>query len=153
MRSRAARILLSLSALGVALALGVGYLLSHWLYVPPEPVAISRQFIDLVQAGDLSEAYLLTTQRGFVGATPAEFDAKIRHELGVDSFPTHRPIKMIRVTSGPQSYGNRLRRWLLGRTLDPDEISVDYYVEISFEVRLASHDGKWRIVYFQSHAM
>ena len=151
LRSRVSRVLLSLAVLGVAPSIGYG--LSHWLYVPPEPLAISRQFIDLVQAGDLSKAYLLTEQRGFVGATPAEFDAKIRHELGLASFPTHRSVEMIGSTSGPQSYGNRLRRWLLRRKLDPDQISVDYLVEIPFEVRLAPDQGSWRSVYFQSHAI
>ena len=153
LRSRVSRVLLSLAALGVVLSIGAGYGLSHWLYVPPEPLAISRQFIDLVQAGDLSKAYLLTAQKGFVGATLTEFDARIRHELGIASFPTHRPVEMIRITSGPQTYGNRLRRWLLGRKLDPDQVSVDYFIEIPFEIRLAPDQGTWRIVYFQSHAM
>ncbi len=107
----------------------------------------------MVQAGDLSKAYLLWEQRGFVGATPAEFDAKIRHEWGIESFPTHRSVEMLGITSGPQSYGNRLRRWLLRRKLDPTQISVDYLVEIPFEVRLAPDQGSWRIVYFQSQAM
>lgn len=91
MRSRLARILHGLAALGVVVALSAGFLLSYWLSVPPEPLAISPHFIDLVQAGDLSEAYLLTAQRGAVGASLAEFDAKIRHELSVDSFPTPSP--------------------------------------------------------------
>ncbi|HUH84857.1 MAG TPA: hypothetical protein VLX85_09605, partial [Stellaceae bacterium] len=106
LRSRVVKVFLGHASLGVVLALVAGYLLSRWLYLPPEPLAISRHFIDLVQAGDLSEAYLLTTQRGFVGATPAEFEARIRHELGIDSFPIHRPVEMIGVTSGPRTYGN-----------------------------------------------
>jgi hypothetical protein len=153
LRSRISRVLLCLAALGVAVSIGAGYGLSHWLYVPSEPLAISRQFIDLVQAGDLAKAYLLTAQEGFVGATLTEFDARIRQELGIASFPTHRAVEMIRITSGPQTYGNRLRRWLLGRKLDHDQVSLDYFIEIPFEVRLAPDQGTWRIVYFQSHAM
>jgi len=45
--------------------------------------------------------------------------------LGIDAFPSHRSVEMTRITSGPQSYGNWLRRSLPGRKLDPDEISVD----------------------------
>jgi hypothetical protein len=152
LRSRRSKVFLRAAVLGILLAIGAGYVLSHWRYVPPEPLAISQTFIDLVQAGDLSAAYLLTDQRGGVGATFAAFDANIRHQLGIDSLPSHRPTQMIGVVSGPQTYGNRVRRWLLGRELDPDQISIDYWVGLPFEIRLAIYEGNWRIVFFQSHA-
>jgi hypothetical protein len=155
LRSRASKALLCAAALGAFLSIGANYALSRWRYIPPEPLAISRHFVDLVQAGDLSDAYLLTTGGSDVGATLAEFDARIRQQLLIDVFPTDRPVKLIGIRSGSQSYGNRLRRWLSGRTLDPapgEQFSVDYLVGLLFEVRLAFYEGKWIIVYFQSHA-
>jgi hypothetical protein len=42
----------------------------------------------------------------------------------------------------------------MGRKVDPDQVSVDYYVGMPFEVRLRSDDaGKWRITFIQSHAI
>ncbi|MDE1153755.1 MAG: hypothetical protein PW788_14570 [Micavibrio sp.] len=141
------------AAIGVFLIVSAGIALSCLRYIPPEPMDISRRFIDLVQAGDLPAAYLLTEQKGAVGATLKDFEANIRRQLGVTTFPMHRPIEMLGIRSGPQTYSNRLRRWLMGRRLDSDLISIDYYVSLPFEVRVAFHDDKWRIVYFQSHAI
>jgi len=60
---------------------------------------------------------------------------------------------MLGIRSGPQTYGNRFRRWVMGRVVEPDLISIDYNVAVPFEIRLALQGDKWRIVYFQSHAM
>ena len=140
-------------AAGIVLSAGGFYALSHWRYVPPQPLAIARRLIDLVQAGDLAEAYRPTAARGAVGGTLAAFEGNIRRQMGIGAFPTRRGVVMIGVTSGPQTYGHRLRRWLAGRKLDPDEVSVDYFVGLPFEIRLAFEPGGWRIVAFQSHAM
>lgn len=151
-RARAGKGLLAAAVVAIALLLGAAYALSHCDYVPREPLAVSRRFIDLVQAGSLAEAYRLTTERGAVGGNLEEFQSRIRRQLGIGDFPTHRAVALVGITSGRQSYGNRLRRWLTGRKLDPDEIGVDYVVEIPFEIRLVAEGGTWRIVFFQSHA-
>ena len=110
-------------------------------YVPREPLAISREFVERIQAGDLADAYRLTNQGADVGRTPDAFEANVRHEL-------------IGAHGAFQSYGNRLRRWIAGRKVNPDQVSVDYYFGPPLEVRLTSDDaGNWRIIYFQSHAM
>jgi hypothetical protein len=153
LRSLTSKGLLYAAVLGVFLMIGAGYTLSRWHYIPPEPLAISRRFIDLVQAGDLPAAYLLTNRGSYVGTSLATFEANIRYQMAIDAFPTDRPVLRIERPSNPQTYGNRLRRWLLGRKLDQDQISFDYSVGgLPFEVRLAFYEGKWRIVYFQSHA-
>jgi hypothetical protein len=141
--------------LAAVVVTGVGYALSRSSCVPEEPFTISRNFIDLVQAGELDRAYLLTDQRMDVGRTLATFETKIRWELRIDAFPTHRTVKFIDSRGGSQSCGNRLRRWMFGRKIDPDSINIDHFVgEHPFETRLTSDDkGRWRIAFFQSHAM
>jgi hypothetical protein len=116
------------------------------------PLEISRNFIDRVQAGDLDGAYMLTSREASVGSSFAGFEASIRRQMGIDAFPAERPVELIG-TRGFQSYGNRLRRWITGRKIDPDQVSVDYFIGLPFEVRLKSNDkGEWRVTYFQSHA-
>jgi hypothetical protein len=135
-------------------ATGSGYLLSRSNCLPDAPLAISRNFIDLVRVGQLDRAYHLTDRRISVGSTFAAFEAKIRDEFPIDTFPTRPAGELIGSRSGFQSCGNRLRRWVSGRKIDPDIMSVDYVLGAPFEVRLTSDDqGQWRISYFQSHAM
>src|SRR5262249_11383551 len=55
-------------------------------YVPREPLAISREFVELIQAGDLTDAYRLTNHGAEVGRTLDAFEANIRHQLGVEAF-------------------------------------------------------------------
>jgi hypothetical protein len=106
-----------------------------------------------VQAGDIDRAYLLTNRGPAVGSTLAAFANRIREQLGVTTFPLDRTIDVIG-RHGIQSCGNRLRRWVLGRKIDPDELSVDYWFDGPFEVRLGSDSNEqWRVIFFQSHAM
>ncbi len=53
-----------------------------------------------------------------------------------------------------QSYGNRLRRWINGESVDQTEANVDFSVGgVPFKVGLVrSKDGRWRVRNFQSHA-
>ena len=131
-----------------------GYVLSRSSCLPDAPLAISRNFIDLVRAGEFDRAYQLTDRHISVGSTLAAFEAKIRGQLPIDIFPTSPAAELIGSRSGFQSCGNRLRRWVSGRKIDPDIMSVDYVLGAPFEVRLTSDDqGQWWISYFQSHAM
>ena len=135
-------------------AIGSRYVLSRSNCLPDAPLAISRNFIDLVRAGELDRAYQLTDRRISVGSTLAAFEAKIRGQLPIDTFPTSPAAELIGSRRGFQSCGNRLRRWVSGRKIDPDIMSFDYVLGAPFEVRLTSDDqGQWRISYFQSHAM
>ncbi len=135
-------------------ATGSGYLLSRSNCLPDAPLAISRNFIDLVRAGELDRAYQLTDRRISVGSTLTAFEAKIRNQLHIDTFSTSLAAELVGSRSGFQSCGNRLRRWVSGRKIDPDIVSFDYVFTAPFEVRLTSDDqGQWRISYFQSHAM
>jgi hypothetical protein len=125
----------------------------HQRYVPPEAVEISRRFISFIESGSLREAYALTTQDGLSGPTFESFESKIKNRIGQIVVEARPPIQWVGVRNGFQTYGNRLRRWLAGRKLDPDMLSLEFTVGAPFEVRLVSSgDGKWKISYFQTHA-
>jgi hypothetical protein len=105
-------------------------------------------------AGGRARPRLSADRRISVGSTLAAFEAKIRGQLPIDTFPTSPAAELIGSRSGFQSCGNRLRRWVFGHKIDPDIMSVDYVLGAPFEIRLTSDDqGQWRISYFQSHAM
>jgi len=153
MRRRAFACLFGGMILLVLLSIGAWHVFSRCQYIPRSAKDISRQFIDLVQNGDLAQAYRLTNQGMYVGRTFSTFETNIRRQFAANAFPTHRPVEFNGNRSGSQSYGNVLRRWLHGRTIDPDEVSLDYNVGLPFEVRLSSDGhGHWQIIYFQSHA-
>ena len=152
-RRRIGRLTLFLVAITMT-ATGSGYVLSRSNCLPDAPLAISRNFIDLVRAGEFDRAYQLTDRRISIGRTLAAFEARIRNQLGIDTFPASPAAELIGGRNGFQSCGNRLRRWVSGRKIDPDIMSFDYVFGVPFEVRLTSDDqGQWRISYFQSHAM
>jgi hypothetical protein len=125
----------------------------HQRYVPSEAVEMSRRFISLIESGNLREAYALTTQDDLSGSTFEAFETKARNRINQVVFAAHPPIQWVGERGGFQTYGNRLRRWLAGRKLDPELLSLEFTVGAPFEVRLVSvGEGKWKIRYFQTHA-
>jgi hypothetical protein len=125
----------------------------HRRYIPAEAIETSRRFIALMESGDLRDAYALTAQDRLCGTSFQAFEAKARIQLAEVVQRTHPPVEFVRESNGFQTYGNRVRRWLAGRKLDPDTLSLEFMVGTPFEVRLVSSgDGKWKIAYFQSHA-
>jgi hypothetical protein len=131
-----------------------GSVIAHFPYISSPAQVMSRQFIDFVLCGDLQAAYRLMDKDVPAGATFTAFEAEVRQQLPLENPPVPQSVTFTGYRGDFQSYGNRLRRWLRGRKLDPDRASFDYTVGVPFEVRLASDAaGGWRIVYFQSHAM
>ena len=125
----------------------------HQRYVPPEAVETSRRFISLIESGNLREAYALTTQDDLSGATFKAFETRTKNRIDQTVFAAHPPIQWVGERGGFQTYGNRLRRWLAGRKLDPNLLSLEFTVGTPFEVRLVSvGEGKWKISYFRTHA-
>jgi len=125
----------------------------HQRYIPPEAVETSRRFISLIESGNLREAYALTTQDELSGATFEAFETRTKNRIDQTVFSAHPPIQWVGERGGFQTYGNRLRRWLAGRKLDPNLLSLEFTVGAPFEVRLVSvGEGKWKISYFQTHA-
>jgi hypothetical protein len=125
----------------------------HQRYIPTDAIETSQRFISLIEAGNLREAYALTTQDALSGSTFEAFTANAQHRIDSRLGSNGTPIRWKGVHYGFQSYGNRLRRWLAGRKLDPDTISLEFDVGAPFEVRVvSSSNGKWKISYFQIHA-
>ena len=151
-RSRSKGVVLLVLALlilcGVA---GAGYWGLHRQYVPPDAITLSERFLSLIKAGNLAEAYSLTTQDALPGRTLEQFESNVHRRVAVDALTS--TVEWRGVRGGFQTYGNRLRRWLAGRKLDPDSIGLEFEAGPPVEVRVISlPDGKWRITYFQTHA-
>jgi hypothetical protein len=125
----------------------------HQRYIPLEAVETSRRFISLIESGNLREAHALTTQDDSSGATFEAFETRTKNRIDQTVFVAHPPIQWVGERGGFQTYGNRLRRWLAGRKLDPNQLSLEFTVGTPFEVRLVSvEEGKWKISYFRMHA-
>lgn len=120
----------------------------HWLkagYTQIKPRRIAHEFHQLLKSGNFQDAHQLTVKSGFVGRTPAELAtiAK-RHCLNADHFAYTFPF---------QSNGNRLRRWILGKEVEMDDVSVEFDGPCLLEIRIHHmDDGAWKISYFASHA-
>ena len=152
-RSRSKRVVVVsvLALLILAGAVGAGYWGLHRQYVPPDAITLSEHFLSLVKAGNLAEAYSLTTQDALPGRTLEQFESNVHHRVAVDALTS--TVEWRGVKGGFQTYGNRLRRWLAGRKLDPDSIGLEFEAGPPVEVRVISlPDGTWRVTYFQTHA-
>ena len=150
-RSKSAVLFIVLALLILCGLAGAGYWGLHRQYVPPDAIAVAERFVSLIKAGNFAEAYSLTTQDALPGRTLEQFEANVQRRVAVDALkPT---VEWRRVKGGFQTYGNRLRRWLAGRKVDPDSIGLEFEAGPPLEVRMVSSpDGKWRVTYFQTHA-
>jgi len=137
--------------LGGVAFIGVSFWGLHQRYVPPKAIEMSRRFISLIESGNLREAYTLTTQDDLSGPTLEAFETKTKSRIDQIVFTARPPIQWVGERGGFQTYGNRLRRFLAGRKLDPDLLRLEFTVGAPFEVRLVSFgNGKWKISYFQN---
>lgn len=153
-RPRSKRVFVLVLALLVLAGLaGAGYWGLHRRYVPPDAIGLGERFLSLIKAGNFAEAYSLTTQDAMSGRTQEQFESNVRHRVAIDSLIQKQTIEWRGVHRGFQTYGNRLRRWLAGRKVDPDIIGLEFDAGSPVEVRVVSSpDGKWRVAYFQTHA-
>jgi len=152
-RSRSKRVMLVivLALLILGGLAGAGYWGLHRQYVPHDAIASAERFLSLVKAGNFAEAYSLTTQDALSGRTLEQFESNVHRRVAVDALTS--TVEWRGVKGGFQTYGNRLRRWLGGRKLDPDSMGLEFEAGPPVEVRMVSSpDGKWRVTYFQTHA-
>ena len=132
-------------------AAGAGYWGLHRQYVPPDAVALAERFLSLIKAGNFAEAYSLTTQDALPGRTLEQFESNVHRRVAVNALTA--TVQWRGVRGGYQTYGNRLRRWLGGRKLDPESMGLEFEAGPPVEIRVISTpDGKWRVTYFQTHA-
>jgi hypothetical protein len=153
-KSRPKRVLVIVVALLVlGAAAGAGYWGLHRQYVSPDAIALAERFLALVKAGNFTEAYALTTQDAMSGRTQEQFEANLHRRIGLVLTNTNAVAELRGVRNGFQTYGNRLRRWIAGRKIDPDGVSLEFSVPVPLEIRLmSSKEGKWKVSYFQVHA-
>jgi hypothetical protein len=151
---RSKRLLLMVLALFILGGMaGAGYWGLRRQYVSPEAIGSAERFLALVKAGNLTEAYALTTQDAMSGRTEEQFEANVHRRIGSVYLDEHAVAELRGIRNGFQTYGNRLRRWLAGRKIDPDGVSLEFSVPAPVEIRLVSSpEGKWKISYFQVHA-
>ena len=128
------------------LLLGAGVL--WWLkaeHTPRESIHAAQAFIGHLEAKRFAQAHELTTKNGYVGVNAAELEAISKREMC-------RAAHIVG-TSPPQSNGNRLRRWALGREVDVPEVSVEFEGACLLRVTVRRMSGgEWRVSRFASHA-
>jgi hypothetical protein len=136
----------TLGALGL---LGLaGLLFGLWArsaHQPTEPIAVAERFLGHLQQDHYAEAWALTAQGGYTGATPQALQAvAAKHSCRSGRVVGASPL---------QTHGNRLRRALRGQRVDMDEVRVEFEGTCLLGVRLRWLPGHgWRVVYFASHA-
>ena len=116
----------------------------HW---PGEAVQAASTYVRALQDGDDIRALSLT---GLAGMAGERFAAESHRQLCA-----HAPMKAVS-THPPQTVGNRWRRWLAGRPIEQDLITVrlenlDAPCLLSVSLR-PGPEGGWRVVAFQSTA-
>ncbi len=122
-------------------------------YRASEPVLLGRAFINFLANEDFEKAFFFTAKGPMTGRTFPEFTTVAKHQ-----FPLRGKVEVqLNGIHPPQTYGNRVRRWLSGRPIEQESLSTDFRVYdgtqlVLFEVRFKRHDHAWKIVYFQSHA-
>jgi hypothetical protein len=129
----------------LALVAGGGF---YWLKSHHQPYAAITQaslFLELLRTNKLKDAFELTLQNELTGKTYPEFEAFAHRQFcNVDTQTTTFPF---------QSNGNRLKRWIMDRPLDPPKITVEFTGSCLFGVTLQPvAPGIWKVHYFQSHA-
>ena len=145
-----AKRILTVSGLLAVVVLGADLLLGMIPARPSSAVRTAQSFVDGLRDSKLQQAYQLTTRRGEVGGSLAEFQAVVRQQ-----WPATAPAFVRFKEARPfQSYGNRLRRWLHGREADPPQLWLEFSVGgVPFTVReIHGLDGEWKVDYFESHA-
>ena len=128
------------------LLLGAGVL--WWLkaeHTPGESIHVAQAFVGHLEAKRFAQAHELTTKNGYVGANAAELEAISKREMC-------RAAHVVG-TSPPQSNGNRLRRWALGREVEVPEVSVEFEGSCLLRVTVRRMNGsQWRVSRFARHA-
>ena len=116
----------------------------HW---PVEAVQVASAYVRALQDGDDTRALALT---GLAGTAAKRFAAESHHQLCA-----HASMTAVS-THPPQTVGNRWRRWLAGRPIEQDVITVrmeNLHVPCLLSVSLRpGPDGGWRVVAFHRTA-
>ena len=139
-----------MAGLLAVVVLGAGRLLQMVPVRPRSAIKTAQSFVAGLSAHELERAYQLTTRRGEVGGSLAEFQAAVRQQWPATTVASVR----FEAVHPFQSYGNRLRRWLRRREVDPPQLWLEFSVGgVPFTVcEIHGSDREWKVDYFESHA-
>ena len=130
--------------------LGVGLFLRLVPARPETAIRTAQSFVDCLHSHELEQAYRLTTRQSEAGRSFGEFQNVVRQQ-----WPGAPPVSVRFLGVHPsQSYGNRLRRWVNGQEIDPQDLWLEFSVDgMPFQVREARvGGGEWKVRSFQAHA-
>jgi hypothetical protein len=148
MKRRTAGLLGLIVLLAAAAAGGYAWLKAPYAYSTAAGVA--REFLTLLQEGQLERAYELTLKRqSLVGRDLAEFQPFAARQLCSSEY-----LPLVGEPHPPQSNGNRLRRWLAGHEVEMPSVKLRFEKSpclMTVELR-RDGEGRWRVFYFQSRA-
>ncbi len=119
-----------------------------WLraaHFPVQAVQVAHTFVLHLEAQRYPQAYALAVAGGGVGRSVEQFE----------TFAKSQRCSATRIVSTfpYQSNGNRLRRWWAGRSVDLDEVVVEFDGACLLGVKVQRNaSGAWRVVRFASHA-
>ncbi|MDG9924874.1 MULTISPECIES: hypothetical protein [unclassified Pseudomonas] len=139
--------------LGLIVLLAAGAGGYAWLKAPyahATAAGVAREFLTLLQEGQLEQAYELTLKRqSLVGRDLADFQPFAARQL---CSAEHLPL--VGEPHPPQSNGNRLRRWLSGHEVEMPSVSLRFEKSSCLVTVELRRDGerRWRVFYFQSRA-
>ena len=131
-------------------ALGVDLFLRLVPARPEMAIRTAQSFVDCLRSNQLEQAYRLTTRQSEVSRSFGEFQSIVRQQ-----WPGAPLVSVRFLTAHPsQSYGNRLRHWVHGQEVDPQELWLEFSVDgMPFQVREARVcGGGWKVSSFQAHA-
>lgn len=124
---------------------GCGY---YWLKSPynfPMQRDFAGNFVRLVVNNQLEEAYEMTSRTRFTGLNYEEFKERLEEELPKSSYKVH-------YTYPKQTNGNRLRRLIKRRPVDPSQVSVEFEFPLLRVDVCRMNDNQWKICRFNTHA-
>lgn len=114
-------------------------------YTFPGQRDFADNFVKLVVNNQLAEAYKMTSRTRFTGLNYEEFKERVEEELPKSSYK-------IRYTDTKQTNGNRLRRLIKGRPVDPPRVSVAFEFPLLRVDVCRMNDNQWKVCRFNTHA-
>jgi hypothetical protein len=110
---------------------------------------IAYSFIKLLETNKINEAYELTVKGSYIGDTISDF----RNNSDVVAIQIKNAPIIFYGLRPAQTYGNRLRRWIYNRNIDPDILYFEYSVgKIPVSIIMKKNNEKWNVYRVEIHA-
>ena len=143
--SARSRIVATVATIAVGTTLFVAWTWLKQQHSAEQQIQLAETFVLMLRKNRMAEAYELTLKARMELPTKEDFAVYASRQI-CGSF------KMTEVFPF-QSNGNRLRRSLLGQTVEMDELNIQYFGECAFRVTLRKDtEQSWKVFKFGSHA-